>query len=59
MKINWLLEYHFLRGNFTYCQKIIEEKKIDNELEIEYSTFVQVSKLQFLQFKKTKDSYCN
>jgi len=54
MKIHWLLEYHFLRGNLTYCQKLIEEKKIDNELEIEYSTFVQVSKLQFLHLNKLK-----
>lgn len=48
MKINWLLEYHYVRGNYANCHKIMEEKKSDNDLEMEYSTYIKVSKIEIV-----------
>ena len=45
MKINWLLEYHFVRGNYAFCQKIMLENKFECELDQEYSTYIQVKSL--------------
>jgi hypothetical protein len=41
MSKHWLIEYHFARGDFTFCQKIIQENLKEDE-KSEYSTRVQV-----------------
>ncbi|XP_057366170.1 Bardet-Biedl syndrome 4 protein-like [Daphnia carinata] len=43
MKKNWLLEYHFVRGDFSFCKKIIQDlsPKSDNTCQDEYSNYVQ------------------
>ena len=43
MKTNWLLEYHFVRGDYTFCKKIIQDlSKKNDERQREYATYIQV-----------------
>ncbi|XP_032793754.2 Bardet-Biedl syndrome 4 protein [Daphnia magna] len=42
MKKNWLLEYHFVRGDYAFCKKIIQDLSTkSNNRQDEYSIYVQ------------------
>lgn len=46
MKKNWLLEYHFVRGDYAFCKKIIQDLSTkSNNRQDEYSIYVQVKML--------------
>ncbi|XP_046463978.1 Bardet-Biedl syndrome 4 protein-like [Daphnia pulex] len=41
MKTNWLLEFHFVRGDFILCKKIIEDlSKKNGNRPTEFSTYI-------------------
>jgi len=40
---NWLLEHHFVRGDYEYCKKIIQNlNEGENNHPHEYSAYIQV-----------------
>lgn len=41
MKKNWLLEHHFVRGDYEYCKQIIQNVKETGNSQ-EYPTYIKV-----------------
>ena len=41
-QLKWLLEYHFLRGDFIFCQKIMQDMLQEDQNLQEYTSYIQV-----------------
>ena len=42
-KLKWLLDYHFVRGDYVFCEKIIQDMLAESKDQQEYTNYIQVN----------------